>query len=273
MNLLLSRCVVCALSAAAFTIHADTLSHQAAHATGMTSFTSADSSVPAAVQKPQRGLTNYAKSRRDSTLHNLLATLAKEDSLNAISQRETASVSETRKNRRTAPGTTFSISGAFATISGKLAWTARHRPRLSIAAGAAVLFIIILTAAARLAGKKAAKRFMTTTRLSLMDGEVRRACVHIEKHYADPALTPAGLCAAIVTGEPFLEALFQRELGMSIADYIVQSRIHHAKQMVKMNPAADAPSVATQAGFSDTESFKALFEKLTGYTFEDFTRK
>jgi YesN/AraC family two-component response regulator len=135
------------------------------------------------------------------------------------------------------------------------------------------LIILLWLIALRIAGKKADKRFMTTTRLSLMDGEVRRACVHIEKHFFDPALTPGVVCAAIITGEPFLEALFQKELGMSIASYIAQTRIHHAKQLIKENPAAEAQSVAAQSGFPDVALFKTAFEKLTGCTFEDFRRK
>jgi len=277
MNILFPRCAVLALiSAAAFTLHSDTLSQQAASDTGIAAFAGADSpstgsTAPAPAQKlrhePQHVPKTDAKGHRDSTLRNLLATLAKEDSLNALSQHETASVSETRKDRKTASGKTSGIAGGFAKITGQLVWTARHRPWLSIAEGAAVLFIILWFVAARLAGKKAEKRFMTTTRLSLMDGEVRRACLHIEKHYADTALTPGIVCAAIVTGEPFLEALFQRELGMSIADYIIQARIHHAKQIVRENPAVDAPAVASQVGFSNVALFITLFKNLTGHDF------
>ena len=115
----------------------------------------------------------------------------------------------------------------------------RQRPWLPKASGVAGLLIILWFIIARIAGKKAEKRFMTTTRLSLMDGEVRRACLHIEKHFAEPRLTPETLCAALITGEPFLEAIFQRELGMSIAGYIGQVRIHNAKRIVAKNPALD----------------------------------
>ena len=114
---------------------------------------------------------------------------------------------------------------------------------------------------------------MTTTRLSLMDSEVRRACLHIEKHFTNPALTPAGVCAAIITGEPFLEAVFERELGMSITAYIDQVRIHHVKQIVRENPAVDALTAASQAGFSKETDFEELFRKLTGTEFETFRKE
>jgi len=256
MNALFPRCAVLALTAAVCSLQADTLSQQAAIDTGMAAVTTADSSsvgsaTPAPAQKPQRGLKTDVKSHRDSTLRNLLATLAKEDSLNALSRHETASVVTKPK-----------VSGK---ITGKLLW---KRPWLPPIAGAVGLFIILWFIVARVAGKKAEKRFMTTTRLSLMDGEVRRACLHIEKHFADPGLTPGVVCAAIITGEPFLEALFQRELGMSIADYIIQARIHHAKRIVRENPAADAPLVASQVGFSNVALFNTLFKNLTGHEFD-----
>ncbi|MBN2188808.1 MAG: helix-turn-helix transcriptional regulator [Chitinispirillaceae bacterium] len=216
-----------------------------------------------ASQKPR--VKTGTKNRRDSTLRALLATLEKEDSLNALSQLDTTAALLQKKN----PGKKYGVKERWQ----NLVRTARGHPRPFVVAGVTALIILLLLVALRIAGKKADKRFMTTTRLSLMDSEVRRACVHIEKHFADPALTPGIVCAAVVTGESFLETLFQKELGMNIASYIAQTRVHHAKQMIKENPAVEAPSVAAHSGFADTALFKTAFEKLTGYPFENFPRK
>ena len=111
---------------------------------------------------------------------------------------------------------------------------------------------------------------MTTMRLSLMDPEVRRACLHIEKSYTDPQLTPAAICAAIVTGEPFLNALFDRELGMSIAGYIDQVRLHHAKLIAARDPTIPPDSIAPLVGFPDGTALEAKFEALTGSSFTGY---
>jgi AraC-like DNA-binding protein len=251
-------------------LNADTLPHDsgsrktAADSAGM-ALLKTDSTPAASETTSQKPLVKTgAKSRRDSTLRALLATLEKEDSLNALAQRDTVSAQQ-KKSRVKKSSVIKSWQN--------LVRTTRKHPVTSAAAGAVALAFLLWLIALRIAGKKADKRFMTTTRLSLMDSEVRRACVHIEKHFADPALTPGIVCAAVVTGESFLEALFQKELGMNIASYIAQTRIHHTKQRIKENPAAGAQDMAAQAGFADVAMFKTTFERLTGFTFEDFPRK
>jgi AraC-like DNA-binding protein len=219
-------------------------------------------SAAASARKPQS--KTGTKSRRDSTLRALLATLEKEDSLNALSPLDTAAALQNQ-----GPSTVKTTGSLFRRIAQT---THMHRRPFTVA-GAAAFIILVVLIAARATGKKAEKRFMTTTRLSLMDREVRRACVHIEKHFSDPELTPGIVCSAVVTGEPFLEALFQKELGMSIEDYIAQTRIHHAKQLIKENPEAEAATVAAQAGFADVEFFRTTYEKLAGCAFEAFPKK
>jgi AraC-like DNA-binding protein len=226
--------------------------------------TTVDSTPAAAETVPRKPrLKTSAQNRRDSTLRALLSALEKEDSLNTLARRNTAAT------RKEIPAKKRSVRERWQ----NLVLTARQHPRTAFAAGAAALAIILGLIAVRISQKKAEKRFMTTTRLSLMDSEVRRACVHIEKHFSDPALTPGVVCAAVVTGESFLEALFQKELGMSIASYIAQTRIHHAKQLIKEKPAVEAVAVAAQAGFADVALFKTTFEKLAGHPFEDFPRQ
>jgi AraC-like DNA-binding protein len=251
--------LILVLSATMISLKADTILPEATRGASIDSLSGANSAVPPQAKKNQHGQKTDARSHRDSTLRTLLTTLAKEDSLNALSRHEngTAGVQDSR-------------TGNFGKIIGWLTFVARRRPLLPMVAGSAVLLILLWFVLSQMTRKKTEKRFMTTTRLSLMDSEVRRACLHIEKNFAEPNLTPAGLCTAITTGEPFLEALFQRELGMSIAGYIGQVRIHHAKQLVAKNPALDGLSVASLTGFSDAVSFMTLFKKMTGTEFDRF---
>ena len=145
-----------------------------------------------------------------------------------------------------------------------------------LTAAAAALLGLLATGwvvAERRSGKKESRRFMTAMRLSLMDAEVQRACLHIEKSFGDPLLMPATVCTAIVTGEAFMEALFLRELGMSIAAYVDQVRIHHAKRIAAQDPAIPSPSIAALVGCSDGAAFDALFEKVTGAAFEVYCKE
>jgi len=114
------------------------------------------------------------------------------------------------------------------------------------------------------------KRFMTTTRLSIMDKEVQKACRFIEKNYADTELGLEKICVNLITGEAFLEALFERELGISVTGFITQVRINRAKIMSHKNPDADVDRIAEETGFPDVTSFSCTFQEITGTDFETF---
>ncbi len=116
------------------------------------------------------------------------------------------------------------------------------------------------------------KKFMTNTRLSIMDKEVRRACRHIEKRHADPELTIETICSELVTGEAFLNALFERELGMSVGEFVDQVRINRARLILDAKPDADPSWMASQTGFTEMEEFLKTFERITGTTYVDYLR-
>lgn len=107
-------------------------------------------------------------------------------------------------------------------------------------------------------------RFMTTTRLSIMDKEVQRACRFIEDHYDDPELDLRKICDALVTGGAFLEALFVNELGLSIEDFIGQVRINRAKITLRKEPGIPVDDLAHSVGFSSEETFTDKFSAISG---------
>ncbi|HLV32487.1 MAG TPA: AraC family transcriptional regulator [Chitinispirillaceae bacterium] len=113
-------------------------------------------------------------------------------------------------------------------------------------------------------------RFMTTTRLSVMDKEVQRACRLIERKFTDSSLTPEMVCDELVTGEAFLQALFKKELGMSIEEFTNQVRINRARILLNKNWEADADELVYETGFKDTEEFLITFNKITGVSYESF---
>jgi AraC-like DNA-binding protein len=115
-------------------------------------------------------------------------------------------------------------------------------------------------------------RFLTTTRLSVMDKEVQKACRYIEKNYSNPELTIKSICADLVTGEAFLEALMERDLGITLDDFITHVRINRARVLLEKDPALSIETAAHQTGFGDAGSFDAAFKKITGTLFEEYSR-
>jgi transcriptional regulator GlxA family with amidase domain len=112
--------------------------------------------------------------------------------------------------------------------------------------------------------------FVTTTRLSIMDKEVQRACRYIEANFGDPELTPAVVADSLTTGEAFLQALFMRELGMTVEEFITQVRVNHGKLLLGQRPSTPADMLALSIGFSSEEEFRSAFKKITSAEFADF---
>jgi AraC-like DNA-binding protein len=134
--------------------------------------------------------------------------------------------------------------------------------------------VALILAAIRFVKKqRATPRFLTTTRLSVMDKEVQRACRYIEKNFANPDLSAEGICSDLVTGVAFLEALMERDLGVTVNDFIVHVRVNRAKQILAKDPAAGCESVSRETGFASEAAFLASFRKLTGASFEAYTQR
>ena len=116
------------------------------------------------------------------------------------------------------------------------------------------------------------RRFMTSTRLSVMDREVQRACKYIENNYADQELSTEKLCEALVTGPAFLEALFERELGMGVMEFITPVRIHKVNKMLQKNPHAMIDDIVETTGFIDTDNLLKSFIEITDISFDEYLK-
>jgi YesN/AraC family two-component response regulator len=115
-------------------------------------------------------------------------------------------------------------------------------------------------------------RFMTTTRLSVMDKEVQRACRYIENNYDNVDLNVDFVCLVMVTGKAFLNALFKKELGLSVEDFITQVRVNRVKIILNNDPSTEVESLVLKTGFSGSEVLLKAFVKITGVDIEEFRR-
>jgi len=88
-----------------------------------------------------------------------------------------------------------------------------------------------------------------------------------------PGTYPKTVCNALVTGEAFLEALMDRDLGISVSEFIMHVRINGAKKILEKDAAVSKESVASETGFGDPGSFETAFKKVTGVEFEAYARQ
>lgn len=113
-------------------------------------------------------------------------------------------------------------------------------------------------------------RFLTSTRLSLMDKEVQIACKYMENNYSDFDLDAEKLCKELVTGTAFLEAIFVKELGMSIEDFLRQVRINRARKFLEKDVQKPVYELAEKCGYTDIKQFEVDFQSTTGLSFDDY---
>jgi len=118
--------------------------------------------------------------------------------------------------------------------------------------------------------RKDSERFLTSTRLSVMDREVQLACKYMEENYHNSDLTIESMCEELVTGPAFLEALFEKELGMSVSEFLLQVRINRAKSILSKRSDSETDEIALDVGFTDKNLFLQKFKEITGLSFEEY---
>ncbi len=203
--------------------------------------------------------------RADSTMVKAI-TAAKRDTVAAVSNaKNSASVRTTKNQARFVQ----EPSGSFP--NKPVGFPNPVLARVLILLMSAAIVVAFATVGIRKARRKiGAKRFLTTTRLSVMDKEVQRTCRFIENNFMDPNLSPKSVCEALVTGEAFVEALMERDLGINVSNFIAHVRINRARMILDKDPSASKEWVSRQTGFADVESFCASFQKIAGASFDRY---
>jgi len=136
---------------------------------------------------------------------------------------------------------------------------------------AASLAIIAATLAFFLR-KKESGRFMTTTRLSVLDRMVQKGCRYIEQQYADPALSVDKVCEHLITGAAYLNVLFVKELGITVEDFIIQVRVANLKSAIAENPPENIENTCAQCGFASRAEAELHFARLTKTGMDEYIK-
>ncbi len=70
----------------------------------------------------------------------------------------------------------------------------------------------------------------------------------------------------------YLSALFKKEMGMTLTDYISQQRIRHAITLLN-STSLQIQDIASESGIYDVNYFRKLFKKITGKTPTEYARQ
>lgn len=99
--------------------------------------------------------------------------------------------------------------------------------------------------------------------LSMMQSRpIRQIYAYIQEHYAEDVSLEV-LAGAVGLSPVYFSALFKKETGTNIKEYITDYRIAKAKELLK-NGGMNISEVAYATGFADVRYFSKLFKKVVG---------
>lgn len=87
---------------------------------------------------------------------------------------------------------------------------------------------------------------------------------YIDTHYADSQLKVEDISRHFLIQPRYLLKIFKEGLGMSVSDYIVETRMKKAKDLLSSGRNMRLSSIAEMVGYSDLGHFSKTFKKHTG---------
>lgn len=94
----------------------------------------------------------------------------------------------------------------------------------------------------------------------------------IRKNYANNELSVKSLAEEVFLTPTYLSALFKKETGQNISDYIVEVRIEKSKEFLKNNK-LKLHEVAKNVGYNDSNYYAKAFKKMEGVTPSEYREK
>jgi len=98
---------------------------------------------------------------------------------------------------------------------------------------------------------------------------IRRAQEYIERHYTDSELSLNEVASHVNLSASHFSVIFSQEAGQTFKEYLIESRINKAKELLRMTSLRSA-DIAYQVGYSDPHYFSSVFKKNTGFTPMEF---
>lgn len=94
----------------------------------------------------------------------------------------------------------------------------------------------------------------------------------MEQQYADNKLTLQLIADAIPVSINHMSAVFKRETGETVTDFLTKVRMMHAKRLL-LNPMYKVYEIASLVGYTDANYFAKVFKKSTGLSPKEFKER
>jgi len=96
------------------------------------------------------------------------------------------------------------------------------------------------------------------------DYRVKKAISYISENYANE-ISVRELAEMVGLNPVYFGALFKKETGMLVHQYLAQTRINHAQDMLQ-NGECNVTEAAERCGYKDLSHFRKQFKMIKGYT-------
>lgn len=97
-----------------------------------------------------------------------------------------------------------------------------------------------------------------------VDYRVRKAISYISEHYANN-VSVKEIASLVGLNTVYFGALFKSETGMLLNQYLTQTRINHAENMLQ-NGECNVSEAAERCGYKDLSHFRKQFKMVKGYS-------
>ncbi len=95
---------------------------------------------------------------------------------------------------------------------------------------------------------------------------IEQAKNFIDTHYGECNLCVRELAKKCRISEVYFRKLFKSVVGVSPSEYIISTRLKHAKHLIKYYPFLSLEECAVQCGFSSSQYFSRIFKSELGIT-------
>lgn len=99
----------------------------------------------------------------------------------------------------------------------------------------------------------------------------KAAKAYMEQNYADPGLQLEQIASHVFINASYLRAVFKKEIGITVSDYLTQYRMQQAKEMLGRNHAR-LTDIAEKVGYNDPGYFSKSFKKFYGYSPSEYEK-
>lgn len=90
------------------------------------------------------------------------------------------------------------------------------------------------------------------------------ACAYIQEHYSDPELSLHTIAEHLFVNASYLSKLFKQALQTSVSEYVIETRMNLAKDLLDQTSGDKVATVAKRVGYTDPFYFSKSFKKWFG---------